>query len=243
MTTPENGSYYLGKVLYPIATSTGNSELKDIDLPVWYLLDFCSSLLNIYMGARWNEACLAANRPDLASSIVATQLPYNPVPFLQTANWSFPILAMYRTAGEIKEQTRSYHRITSTIEVVWIAPPLQASEMEHLAPFQVATLATLTDRIEQGWDANYNGGEHVGALAGFAALGMNSYSFEVLPKVGTNLVMPTVVMQMKIWEENRPVDNQFGPFTGIDGYEQLNTVDGYAPVPNIVEFNTDTIEV
>ena len=235
---PENGSFYLGKVLYPVATGTGNSELQDIDLPIWYLLQFNSGLLNLYLGARWTEACTAASRSDIGSTMVATQLPYNPIPFLQTANWSFPILAMYRTAGDIKEQTRSFHRITSTIEIVWIMPPLQASEMEHLAPFQTAVLATLTDRNEYGWDPYYNGGQHVGELAGYAAVGMSGYSFELLPKVGTNLVMPTVVMQMKIWEENRPTDNQFGPFTGLDGYEQLNPVNG-DPIPDFVDFNTD----
>jgi len=240
MTVAENSTFYLGKVLYPIPTETGNTELKDIDLPIWYLLDWNASLLNIYIGQRWNEACLAAGRPDLATEIVATQLPYNPVPFLQTANWSFPVLAMYRTSGEIKEVTRSYSRITSTIEIVWIAPPLTAAEFEHLQPFQVGVLATLTDRTEQGWDPNYNNGELVGKLAGFAALGMHSYSFELLPKANTNLVMPTVVMQMKIWEENRPTDNQFNVFSGLDGYEQLNPTNG-DPIPNIVEFES-TIE-
>src|SRR5271166_2734890 len=94
----EPNQFKISNVLYPLPTATGNSALQDLDSCVYYLLDFNAGVIQANAGARWTQEVTALQGMGLATEIsttlVGTRIPYNPIPFLKSTNFQFPILAL-----------------------------------------------------------------------------------------------------------------------------------------------------
>jgi hypothetical protein len=222
--TNEYGTFATGNVIFPVNPAITNSALQDIDPVIFYLLDFCSGILNIHLGSRWTAECTRAGRTDLAPSIVAMKVPYNPIPYLQDTAFNFPLLALYRAGrGKISERTRFRHRLETRLELLFIMPPITASEAEILTPFQSAVTDVIVDRNEQGWDPAYASGQKAGILAGFDFLRSEDFDYVNIPGPKTNLFMPTVLIGFTVAETKMPVTGEFEPYTGSDVQSDLAT--------------------
>jgi hypothetical protein len=230
--------FQISNVLYPLATGTGNSTLFDVDKCIFYLLDFIAGTLQANAGAKWTEAVTYLRTLGLASAISTSfvspsRVGYNPVPFLQSATFKFPLLAVYRLpGGKAYEKTiDSFVRFEQDVEVLFILPPMSAAEMETLNPFLNAARDIIVQKNEHGYDPNWNNGEYIGPLAGYEKILATGFDFENIP-TQTNLVMPTLIVRLKMYEINRPVNmansgvDILFPATGLDGYVNL-WPDGY----------------
>src|SRR3974377_626799 len=101
----ERSTFGWGSAVYPITSATANSSLQDIDPSLYYALDYFAAVLQTSLGARWAVECAAANRPDLASSVVASKVPFDPTQFLTETQFSLPILAVFRESATNDERT------------------------------------------------------------------------------------------------------------------------------------------
>lgn len=76
----EYAGFRVGNFTSPLTASTTNSLLEDADPALQASLDFYAAVLAIHLGARFDAAVVAAERPELVGKIVSQKIPYNPVP-------------------------------------------------------------------------------------------------------------------------------------------------------------------
>lgn len=224
----EDGYFKVGGINSPLTASTANSLLQDADPVIYYMLQYFAGVINLHMGARWNAEVAAAGRSDLNNLTVGHKLPYDPIPYLQENQYKLPLLAAFRKNEVYAELTYSWYNITSTLNILWIMPPLSAGQMERLAPFRSHVARTLMDRTEQGLDTNYNSGQNVWAASGLSKIRAVNCSFGNIP-TDTNQFYPTILMEFELTERRMPATepgNNFENFTGWDGYV-VAASDGY----------------
>lgn len=217
MPAPEYGVFKIGNTQYPLATGTGNSLLQDVDLPVYYFLDYFASELNTYAGARWTETMTKAKLITQMPSIVGMKFPNNPFPYLQDTEIKFPLLSVYRVDGKYTEKTISFSRTTTNLEIAWVLPPLTMSQMEIAGPFLEVVEKVLYNRSEVAADPNYKSNLDWGDATGFDWIQMTDYNRMMIPHTKTNLPMEAVVMKLSMRErDNFNITGQFEPLTGVD---------------------------
>lgn len=217
MPAPEYGVFKIGNTQYPLSASTANSLLKDVDKPVYYLLDYFASELNTYAGARWTAEMARAKLSTQMPNIVGMKFPNNPFPYLQDTGIKFPLLAIYRTDGKFTEKTISFSRTQSNLEIVWVLPPLTMSQMEIAGPFLEVVEKILSNRSEVSADPNYQSNLNWGDATGFDWIQMTDYTRMMIPHTTTNLPMEAVVMKLAMRErDNFNITGQFETLTGVD---------------------------
>lgn len=214
MSNPGYGAFQIGTTPYPLTASTSNSLLQDADPPLYWLLDYFASELNTYAGSRWTNEIARAGLTSVIPNIVGMTFPNNPTPYLQDTGATFPILAVYRVEGNIKEKSISYVQVESNLEIMWILPPLTMGQMEIVGPFFNVVCQIMQDRSEYGADPNYLDGYVWGAAAGFDWLQMTEYHRMLIQ--GNKLPMESLVMQLKMRERNMPVPNAFPQITEVN---------------------------
>lgn len=217
MTAPEYGVFKVGNTQYPLDGYTTNSLLKDVDKPVYYLLDYFATSLNTYAGTRWTAEMARAKLSTQMPNIVGMKFPNNPFPYLQDTGIKFPLLAIYRTDGKYNEKTISFSRTQTNLEIVWVLPPLTMSQMEIAGPFLEVVEKILFNRSEVPADPNYQSNFNWGEATGFDWIQMTDYTRMMIPHTTTNLPMEAVVMKLAMRErDNFNITGQFETLTGVD---------------------------
>ena len=238
----ELGTFRIGNTVYPLDGYITNSLLKDADKPLYYLLDFFSSVLNTYAGDRWTNEVARAKLTSQIPRIVGMKFPNNPFPYLQDTGIKFPLLAVYRVEGKMLEKTISFSRTQSNLEVVWVLPPLTMSQMEMIGPFLNSVKEILYNRSEVPADPNYNSKFNWGDAAGFDWLQMTDYTRMMIPHTTTNLPMEAIVLKLAIRERDFPVDEQYIEFDGLDtDIDLINNPNDDPPdiLEDFVQMNSD----
>ena len=216
----EDGYFKAGGTLSPLASSLSNSLLKDADPVIYYLLQYYAGVINLHMGARWNAEAAAAGRSDLANLTTGHKVPFDPIPYLQENQFKFPLLAAYRKNERYEWFTTTWYRITSTVEILWIMPPMSTGQMERMSAFRAHVARTLVDRTAMGFDTNFNSGEQVWHEAGLDKIGIKAANFGNIP-TDTGLVFPTILLECELVERRMPAPepgSNYVNLTGIDGY-------------------------
>jgi hypothetical protein len=231
----QESQFQISNVLYPLPTSTGNSSLQDADSCIFWLLDFCAGVLQANAGARWEQEVLALQANGFAQNISTTfvsptRVGYNPIPFLKASNYQFPLLALYRADnGSIREKSiTAFVEFEQDLELLFILPPMKAEEMEHLNPFLNAAKDIIGQKNEHGYDPNWNDGLYIGPLANYEKVAAKTFSLTSIPDTGTDLVMPTLIVGIRLWERNIAVPGTIDPTPAdLSGELNLQTPDGY----------------
>jgi hypothetical protein len=217
----ERGSFQYAGSVYPLATSTGNSALKDADPALYYALNFFSSVLTTYLQSRLVAEATAAN-VTIITQAVAYELPYDPLTVLQEQQWGkFPLLAIWRTGGKDRWRTIGRMDRLNAWKVAYVLPPLTGGQRERLQPFiNKSVHDILLDRIENMGDPGWNSGASpwgpaYANLEEISLVGDVTGSYE-LPQ--SNLILPAWIGDLQVIErqENVPVSATGGPITGID---------------------------
>lgn len=229
-----------GKTQYPLSTTNGYSPFQNISPQQFWILDFLSACLIIDAGAYYAQQVTQLKSIGLAGTLTPllvspTTIGYNPLSYLQEAQYLFPLLAMYPVSGDVKEFSIStFVQSISTYEIMFVMPAMSSAEREVLGPFILACRDIIIKRLENCYHPSYLNGLNVGQLAGFNKAGIHGWSaHNIQPPGGTNLEMPTLILNYKMWEMNQPstISNLF-PTTGLDGYISL---DGYSPAQTIIQ--------
>lgn len=251
MPLPEYGSFQIGGALYPLTTTSGNTPLQDADPAIYFALDYWASMLNVYLGARMLAEASASGLTWKNSagtpSVVVQQYPYDPGPFLQDAQFQFPMLAAWRTTEKYNQKAASYLDDTGKVSVAWMLPPLTAGQAERLLPFLRAGKDVLRSRTVQGWDPNYTPpggsgplpGPFSAAFANLEEIGFTDGVHGAMPGSG-NLSFPTLLMNGYIIERDNDVPDAFSGrqrFAGGDIAANLTASD-LTTVPSLVLAST-----
>jgi hypothetical protein len=262
MALPEWGSFQVSATQFPIATNTGNSPLQDADPALFYALDFWAAMISVYVGPRLLAEATAlglTGGPNWqlqsgSQTVVVAQYPYDVGPYLPEAQFTFPLLAAWRTKSSSTKLTAGYFVDNNRFSVAYILPPITAAQAERLVPFLGAIAKTLRNRTDQAWDPNYTPPGGSGPQPGpfsqsFAYIdeigfdGENAWEHGAMPGAG-NLFFPTLLMHGWILERDNPVPDSFSgrqPFSGVD--IEVDLADGGAAadgttLPNLIDAST-----
>lgn len=151
----DDATFRRGAKDFPLDTGTGNSLLLDADPLMFYAGEFFAQVIETHAGPRLMEAC---GTPPAVTSIqrpVAGVTAIDPVPFLLTAQFDFPLLAVYRRRSILEDRTVAWRHDVSTFEILYVLPPLMASEAERVGPILTAIRDILDDRADTGLDPTY----------------------------------------------------------------------------------------
>lgn len=228
------GRFKFGNTEFPLISSTANSLLQDADPAIFYALDYCKSMLILHLQDRWNAAVYQAGMSNMDGygSVVNYTLPYDPMPFLQTQQTKFPLLALWEKESVTEQKTFSWYHANKVWQLLYCLPALTAAQMEQLYPALKAADAILRDRIEQGYDPNYHSGREIWSFmyAGVEKIQLSKSVFGYFtPPDKTNLYLPTLLCTIDL-----SVREGFNPafLETLDGIDITQTLDGYTFLEN-----------
>lgn len=239
-----------GSTQYPVPLSgsgiggSGASFLRDVDAPLFYILEFYRSVITTHLATRFLAEASAAGVTTVTAA-VADVLPLNPEPYLTEEHLRFPLLAAYRKASKIDNiglRTVS----TDTFEISYVLPPLQSGEAEVLLPMLRGVAAVVLNRTDLGADAAYTpttptgtSGESVWATdrAGIAVAKITDISFGSYAP-SKDLFFPAVVLSLELKERSDYASETFDTFNGGDVNIDIKDPVQDTVVTNFVQFST-----
>ncbi|SRR5260221_4727957 len=228
----QNNKFSFDSAVYPPATGTGNTTLLDLDPVNQKILSFYRGILQANLGARWNEASIAAgirttNLPNTIDGyIVGDAICYPPPSTLKQTDYKFPLLSSYRNKETYRQMSTNHILTESDFQITWTLPPLNTpNQLNLLYPFLSAVSKTILFYTFNGSDPKYNNGELVWQEAGFAFALMDKAEVGSFLGQDGKTIFPSVQIGLKIFEKNQFVPENYEPFTGFDVY--ISEVDGY----------------
>lgn len=242
------GSFTYGAVKFPIPTDgtgpggPGASFLRDGDPTIYYLLEFCKKMIEVYVGPRLiSEAAIVGF--DVLHGPVGETLPLNPEPFLLENQIRFPLLAAYRQSSKFEWIGRSKN-IVDDMVLVYVLPPMTAGEAERLMPTLHAVALAIDNRVEQGFDPNYTPsaptgttGEPFWTRANLTSVGLKTVQYGSFMS-DENIFFPAVTMTLEVKARSGFSLEEFEELTGINVHEDLVAPD-QPTYPDLVEFEVD----
>lgn len=228
--------FQVGGAPQPITTAGGNTLLQDADPAGFYALDFWKFVIETYPGPRLLAALQAAGIKDSTGNAIAdvvqTVIPYDPIPQMLQAQFRLPLLAWWRKAIVYNQYTTSYYYDRCSWDLLYVLPPLLASQAEQVVPGLRAVEAALRYKTMFGFDPNYTppGGSAgqcpwAAPFANVMAVGLERGEHGYLEDTG-DTVFPCIRMQGYFDERDMYVSTGPGPFTGADIDGQLVAPDG-----------------
>lgn len=213
----ENRFFSVGGTVSPLSSSVGGSSiLKDADPVLSTFLDFFPAVIRTHAQTRWNDEVIACGRSDLSGSMVAQVLPYDPLPLAAENAWQFPLLAIYPTESEYLQRSVTWFEIKRSFQLLYILPPLAAEQLEVIYPFLSHVERTLQDRIMEGEDQDYNGGQLVWRDCGLEQIRTVRGTFGKVPNSNSNLNMHCFSMDLEVTERRNPA-SFLGNFVAYEG--------------------------
>lgn len=240
----ENETFQYGGVVFPLATSTGNSLLRDADPAVYFALDFFSFALTKYMGARY--AAEATTALLKATTVVASTVPYDPSEYLDEGQFKFPLLALCRRNSLHSDKTIGFRQDESALELAYILPPMLPSQIEQVIPALNSVKAIIDHVAEKGWDPTYTppggaAGDVAWKLsnAGLQSIELKQSAFGQFPGTADSaLVFPSIIMTLAVRERSAEgiVATAYPDFQGINLDANLQPVQGKGGVyPDVAQ--------
>jgi hypothetical protein len=229
----EESTFKVGGIIFPLTAATTNSLLQDADPTLYYALDYFAGVLQIHLGARWAAEATLAGRADLASSIVAYKIPFDPAPYLTEEQLKFPLLSLFTVREDIQDKTNVFSNTNAVWSLNFLLPPLRGEQAERLMPILRVVPKVILNRLRMGWDPNYNAGQLPWALSKGMAFEILSVSYGSYEGLG-NLSFPSTQIELRVSEREAdasatdPVEipGAFDPYTELLVHEDQKNVDG-----------------
>lgn len=239
MTASGYGTFAHGGVTYPLTADTTNDLLVDADPALAALIDFIAGVLQIHLGDR-----LAAEGAQLGldlSQAVRKTLSHEPSPVMLADELVFPCLALYRKEDAWDAHTAVYDKDVSTWELAYILPSLTPVQIKAIFPILRSIGVVIANRIWQGFDPAYKGGELIGATAPIHKAYLKKVSYGgYQPISNLSNYYRAIVAQVIVWERDMPVDSDaaWPVMTGVDTNIDLTARDG-TQVTSFVQTSTE----
>lgn len=228
--------FQFGSVQFPLElNATPIDEFGDP--PLFTVLEYIKFCLQKYLGDRWDAEF--ADFPELVGNIVAEDVNYDPTYYFQQAQYTLPLLALYRTKSEVFEKTAVWYATRSEWQLLYVFEPVKTEQIRKVSTFLQLIANVITDRIEQGYDPGYKNGELIFETAGISKIKVVDFSTyqQAQNTVETNLDFKVLVLNLEVEEleeKNPGLDN----LEGADGYVTIS--DSQTEV-DFIEFQKDLI--
>lgn len=224
------GRFRVGNVVYPLdPLAVAANPLATLNPFTYQALNFFSAMLQLKMGAAWNQVVTDLGRLEFVNKVVAYNLPYDPIPYFREQQAKFPLLSIWETDSTTEERTFSWYHTISTYKISYSLFPTTSAEAEKLYPFLRSARDIILDRAEQGYDPDYNDSQQVWS-DGYSGIEKLTFARQktifqnlaVDPK--TNLFFPTVLLTMQVSFREEFQRDFLQELAGIDTTQLL---DGY----------------
>ncbi len=224
-----------GGVTFPLAVDA-RSLLQKADPFVFYALEFARSVLETHVGV----ALLGAASGTEVTRVVADAVSVNPIPFLTSGQLKFPLLALYRTRGSLKNRTVSKREDVGAFEILYILPPLTMANAHAIGAVMQAVVTVLDDRFAMGADPGHTpegaaAGAEVWDLTQSSQVILVDYDHGYIPG-RTDLPFYALKIRGTVGDAEQFLDAGFDPFTKIA--IDVDVVDG-TTLPDVVSTETD----
>lgn len=223
-------SFRAGNFVGPLSALTDHSLLEDADPAIFAALDFYRAILTTHLSERFSAEMNrdSVGRADLDGYVVRTVLPYDPIVFLPQAQFTFPLLAVYRVSERYTQRTSVWYQIESKWGVDYVMPPLDSGQFEQVAPTLQAVARILVDRTARGYDPSYNASQLVWADCGVAEINVTSADYTFLhardkSRADIALPFPTLHLELDVIEREAAT----GEFETLDSIGGAIYSDGY----------------
>lgn len=212
----ENASFKYGAVQSPLPSSTSNSLLQDADPVLAAMLDFYKGVIELHCGARWSSEVqrlgLDAQYPVVVNDVYSV----DPTYYMQEAQMGFPLLAVVRKELDFSYLTTIKDKITSTMELIYVLPPLDLAQANTLMHFLKHIASVIQNRTEQGFDSNYQAGKLVWRESGVCEINLKSAKLETY-QPNSGQYFPALVIEIEAVELLGEPTDLYEPLGGIDG--------------------------
>lgn len=232
-------SWHYGGVVFPLPASTANPLLQDADPALYYAIDFLSTMIATYAGARLIAESAAINYPVTAA--VSIKVPYEPGAYLMQEGVKLPLLSLVRRSGINDQHSVARSHSTTTWALSYVLPPMSPSQAQKLQPILHAIELLIHNRLEHGHDPTYTppGGTldgKVWALAGVESIKTTTTTYAGYEGTG-ELYFPALVMTLEVRELNAPASGT--PLQGMDAGIAVRAPDG-TTTPPVADTNSNT---
>lgn len=214
-------------------------DLYASDPVLAYSLAYWKWLIETYCGDFITAQAGTCNVPMPA--VVQQVFPDDPIPYLLEQQLQLPCLAAYRKDSTFRRKTAGWEHDRCTFDLLYILPPLHASQATKLLPIRRPIAALLREKTTQSFDPAYT--PRGGALgdspfavpyASVEEVGFTADHYSAVPGTA-NLVFPMLHMEGYFVERDMYVP---GPkFAGGDVTTNLEVQDGTS-VPNFIQTAT-----
>jgi IPT/TIG domain len=227
----EESTFAFGGARYPLTPETDKELLVDVDPGLARALDFFAWGIEHYLGARLRaQAALEKNGGYAWPSAVRLKETIEPLPFLFSEQFKFPLFALYRQREEWNEHTTEWDKSTATWVFSYVLPPLMPVQQGALNPILRGVSAVIRRLAHQGYDPAYSAGEPVWKLAGIQAARLIETRYGSFEKVeGSGAFYRSVSGQLVVLEREMPVESAFDLFGGASLAVDLGINSAAAP--------------
>lgn len=212
------GTFKRGRREFPLDPLSEETLLFDADPFLFYALEYFQAMIERHVGAR---LMLAASVVPHIKAPVAYAVPIDPMPFLLTAQYDFPLLAVYRKNGRLEQRTVAWRHDVTTFEVVYVTPPLTAAQAEAVVPILTAIRDVLDDRTANGADPSYTpkygteGESFWVDRVGLERVTFKEFEWGTIPE-GKGLAFFALRMRGEVSEREDLPARDTEPFEGVD---------------------------
>lgn len=223
-----------GGVQYPLTEVTTNTALKDCDPALHFALDFFQTVIEEYVGDRL--LAQAAIEGLAFPSAVAKAIHYEPSPFLQAHEMSFPLLAIYRTEEQWAPHTATFDKSVSVWSWAYVFPPLTPRQIEQLDPLLKNIAVVVSTFANQSFDPSWEGGKTVRDLSGIMKMEAGPVRYMDFEPIdgGQKDWWRAVTGKLVVTERADIVFEDLDVFEGVGAKVHLDDPDG-GKVENFVE--------
>lgn len=209
------GDFKLGGVEFPVSASPFVASRAQLDPILNTALAFYKAMLEKHLSAYFDAMVTDAQMTDYVGKIVAEMIGYDPTPYLQAAQYKFPLLAIYRTEEDVEDHTVAWYKTEQKWTILYILPTLSAAQANKIIHILKGVRAVIVDRTIQGYDPDYLNGAEVWSDCGVMEIGVSAARYGAIPDVNTNLYFPALEMTIQCVEREQKNPN-LDTLEGID---------------------------
>lgn len=213
MTLGETSEWSHGGVSYPLIEATSASLLEDADPTLYLALSYFAAALDLHLGGRLKAQ--AFNEGIVINRAVATKLGVEPTPAILADNFLFPLFALYRVSGEVKEHTTTWNKDVAIWAFAYVLPVLTPRQIVEISPILRGVEQSLAHATRQGCEPVYLGGQHIWTLARLQSIRMRDVKYEPYATIDEqNGTYRALTGTFEVVERDMPTPGAYPPFEG-----------------------------
>jgi hypothetical protein len=223
-----SGDYDLfrhGSVGYPLPAALTNPLVQDADPPLAAALDFFSSQLDKFIGARLKAQ--AAPYGIVINHAVGKTLALEPTRDILAENFVFPLLCLWRVSEVDTEITFGWDSDAGVWTFAYVLPLMPAAAKVAVTPILRSVGRVIAHATRQGFDPDYQSGKLVWNVAGVQQIVLKELRYGNVDAIDQEAPAYKAIMgTFEVRERDMYATGDLEPFTGADVSVDVRANDG-----------------